>query len=211
MAVGVSLGGVIDGVGIGLVVPEGDGRGVVGGVGFGLGVAEGSGVSLGLGLALGLGVARARDDGLGVVFFLGLVVFRFLRDGVGVGVPTKKSFTFSVNDSSFSSVARTGAATANAASTTIKTRNVLFISKSGRQFLEHSLIHPDARVEILQRKILIGRMRTAVWQSQSKQKRFYAENISEIGDDRNAAAFANERDVFFENFFQGTRRRLHKF
>jgi hypothetical protein len=29
--------------------------------------------------------------------------------------------------------------------------------------LEHSLIHPDARVEILQRKIFIGRVRAAVW------------------------------------------------
>ena len=179
MVVGVSRGGgVIDGVGIDLVVPEGDGRVVVGGVGFGLGVAEGSGVSLGL--ALGLGVARAPGDGLGASFFLGLVVFRFLRDGVGVGVRVKKSFTFSANDSSCSSVARTGAATANAARITIKTRNLLFISKSGRQFLEHSLIHPDARVEILQRKILIRRMRAAIWQSQSKQKRFHAENISEI-------------------------------
>ena len=199
MAVGVSPGvGVIDAVGVGLVVPEGDGRGVVGGVGFRFGVAEGSGVSLGL--ALGFGVARARGDGLGVNFFLGPVVFRFLRDGVGVG-RTKKSLIFSVNDSSFSSVARTGVATANAARITIKTRNVLFISKSGRQFLEHGLIHPDARVEILQRKILIGRMRAAIWQSQSKQKRFCAQDVSEIGDDRNAAAFPNERDLFSKNFF----------
>ena len=137
---------MIDGVGFGLVVPEGDGRGVVAGVGFGLGVAEGSGVSLGLalglgvvegsgvslGFALGLGVARAPGDGLGVTFFLGLVVFRFLRDGVGVGVRVKKSFIFPPNDSSCSSVARTGAATANAARITITTRNLLFISKSGR-------------------------------------------------------------------------------
>ena len=147
MLVGVSEGGgVIDGVGIGVVLPEGDGRGVVGGVGFGFGVAEGSGVSLGLaltfgvveglgvslGLALGLGVARAPGDGLGDAFFVGLVVFRFLREGVGVGVRVKKSFIFSPNDSSCSSVARTGAATANAARITITTRNVLFMPKSGR-------------------------------------------------------------------------------
>ncbi len=130
MGVGVSAGGgVIDGVGIGLVVPEGDGRGVVGGVGFGLGVVEGSGVSLGPALDLG---ARTPGDGLGAAFFLSLVVFRFLRDGAGVGVRVKKSFTFSPNDSSCSSVARAGVTTANAARITIKTRKVLFTSKSGR-------------------------------------------------------------------------------
>jgi hypothetical protein len=134
-----------------LTLAKGDGRGVVSGVGFDFGVAEGSDVSPGL--ALGFGVAGALGDGLGVSFFL-VVVFFFLR-GVGVGVRTKKSLNFFWNDSSCSSTARTGATTANAAKTTIKIRRILVIN-SGGQFFEHSLIDPNAGVEILQRKIFIG-------------------------------------------------------
>jgi hypothetical protein len=111
--------------GVEVVAAEGDGDGVVIGVGLGLGVADVSGVSEGL--ALGFGVAADSGDGLGVSFFFGAVVFRFLR-GIGVGVRTKKSLNFFEKDSSCSSMARTGAATANAAATITNSRSVLFIS-----------------------------------------------------------------------------------
>ena len=112
-----------DGLGAGVSL----GLGVMVGFEIGLGDAEGRGVVDGSGVTLGAGVAGAPGEGLGVSFFFGAVdVFRCLR-GIGVGVLTKKSLTFLENDSSSSSIARTGATTANAAAIIIKSRNVLFI------------------------------------------------------------------------------------
>src|ERR1043166_2239866 len=81
---------------------------------------------------------------------------------------------------------------------------VLFSSagsfRSGRKLLQDCLIHSDAGVEVLQRKILVRRMGAAIRQRQSAQKCFSAENAPKIGHDRDAPAFANERDIFVESF-----------
>src|SRR5450631_2401274 len=82
------------------------------------------------------------------------------------------------------------------------------VRESGCQLLEDSFIHSDARVEILQREIFVGRMGPAIRQSQSEQKRLDAENIPELGDDRDAATFANDRDVRIESFAQSALRSL---
>jgi len=112
-----------DGLGAGVSL----GVGVMVGFEIGLGDAEGRGVVDGSGVELGAGVAGALGEGLGAPFFFGVAdVFRCLR-GIGVGVLTKKSLTFLENDSSSSSIARTGVTTANAAAIMIKSRNVLFI------------------------------------------------------------------------------------
>src|SRR5580704_14045301 len=112
-----------DGLGAGVSL----GVGVMVGFEIGLGDAEGRGVVDGSGVELGAGVAGALGEGLGAPFFFGVAdVFRCLR-GIGVGVLTKKSLTFLENDSSSSSIARTGVTTANAAAIMIKSRNVFFI------------------------------------------------------------------------------------
>lgn len=169
LGVGVSLGlGVWlgEGCGVGVVVANGDGRGVVG-VGVGFGVADDSGVTLGL--AFGFGVAGAPGEGLGLSFFC-VAVFRFLRDGVGVGVRTKKSLIFLENASSSSSIARTGATIANAIAIMIEILRIRFISarsSSGCQLLQDSFIHPDAGVEILQRKVFVGGVGPAIGQGET--------------------------------------------
>lgn len=113
-----------DGLGLGVSL----GVGLNAGFGIGSGDVTVSGVVDGSGVALGAGVAGALGEGLGVSFFFGVAdVFRCLRVGIGVGVLTKKSLIFLENDSSSSSIARTGATTANAAAIKIKSRNVLFI------------------------------------------------------------------------------------
>src|SRR6266849_75891 len=78
----------------------------------------------------------------------------------------------------------------------------------GRKFLHDCLIHSDAGIEILQRKILVRRMSAAAGQGESEQERLHAENIAKIGNDRDAAAFANERDLRVESLLQGALRGL---
>ena len=51
-------------------------------------------------------------------------------------------------------------------------------------------------LQILEREILVRRMRPAIGQGEPKEKRFHPENVAELRDDRNAAAFANERRLF---------------
>ena len=72
--------------------------------------------------------------------------------------------------------------------------------RSGRHFFQDSFIHSDTGVEILQREIFIRRMGPAAWQGESEQESFHAEDIAKIGNDRDAAAFSNERDLRVESF-----------
>src|SRR5262249_19248519 len=72
------------------------------------------------------------------------------------------------------------------------------------QFLENGLVHSNTELEILQRKILVRRMRAAILKRQSKQQCFDAENLAKIGDDRNAATFSNQRRIFAKRFLEGT-------
>src|SRR6266542_976132 len=71
-----------------------------------------------------------------------------------------------------------------------------------RELLKDCLVQANAAFEILDRKILIWRMRAAIRQRESHQQRFDTKDAAKLRDDRNAAAFAYERDVAIESFAQ---------
>ena len=137
---------------------------------------------------VGDGDSLMLSPGVGVAFF-----FRLCGFGVGVGVGLEKSFLIlSSRYSSCSPRASADTLIRMLREIASNTRTVIFIRRSGGgQLLEHSLIHSNTGVEILQRKILIRRMRAAIGQGQSAQQCFRAENVPEIRHDRNAATFAN--------------------
>lgn len=135
-------------------------------------VSEGEGVSVGGPLGDGDGDSDTLGEGAGVgfAFFFAVDFFRCGR-GVGDG-PVKSLLIFVPNESWSSSAVRAWVATAIARVIAIisKERSFVFTeiscSASSGQFLQHSLIHSDAGVEILQREILVGRMGTAIRQGQ---------------------------------------------
>jgi hypothetical protein len=145
------------------------------GVGEIVGLGEGEGVSIGGALADGDGAADALGEGVGVgfAFFFAVDFFRCGR-GVGDG-PVNSLLIFAPSESWSSWAVRAWVATAIARviAITSKERSFvfteIFCSVSGGQFLQHSLIHSDAGVEILQREILVGRMGTAIGQGQPQQ------------------------------------------
>lgn len=150
---------------VGLLVSATDGAG--GGVSLGCAVAvaltDGDGVIDGIGVSLA--------DGDGVIVGVDDTFFFFRCFGVGVG-RTKSFLNLSPNVSSRSSVPRTTRVLiAIVIATTNTKRSFLFTPTSGSssQFLEHSLIHSDAGLEIFQRKIFIRRMRPAILQRQTDQ------------------------------------------
>ena len=126
------------------------------------------------------GGRECRDLFSGVGFGVG---FWWCLTGVGDG-PAKKRLILSPNvSSSVTPRANPFAAIANVTIATSKPRNSLFtttIPGSRSQFLQYSLIHSDAGVEILQRKIFIGRVRAAIRQGQPQQQRLHAKNVSKI-------------------------------
>ena len=165
-------------------------------VSFGVGLGEAFfrrfGDAVGVGDAFVFDLARGL--GVGEIFFL--VILRCLR-GVGVGVGWKIFLILSPNDCSAASATRESVQTAAIARTT---RQPILMIRSGGQFLQNRFVHPDATLEIFDRKILVRRMRAAVRQSQPAQQRFGAENISKIGNDRDAATLANQSHVVIEGF-----------
>src|SRR6266566_1692620 len=82
---------------------------------------------------------------------------------------------------------------------------------SASHCLEYGLVHSNASLEIFQWKIFIRRMRPAILQRETDQQRFDAKNISKVGDDWNAPAFANEGRVLVEHFLQRSLRGLAEF
>lgn len=140
-------------------VASGDARGGVEAVAVADGVAEGD--SLG----------DADGEGVGVAFFFVVDLLRCFGFGVGVA-PTKNLLILSPKDSP-SAVPRACTVTAidplNAM--TSNKRIVILIPivsclPHRGQFLQHSLIHSYAGVEILKRKIFVWRMRPAIMQCQ---------------------------------------------
>ncbi len=126
---------------------------------------DGSGVAL----AEEAGVSLA--DGDAVIVAVGEAFFFFRCFGVGVG-RTKSFLNLSPNVSSCSSVARTTPVLiAIVIAITNTKRSFVFTPRigSGSQFLEHSLIHSDAGIQIFQRKIFIRRMRAAILQRETDQ------------------------------------------
>src|SRR6266516_891063 len=69
-----------------------------------------------------------------------------------------------------------------------------------RELLENCFVETNSAFEIFERKILIRRVRAAIRQCESHQKRFDAQNTAELRDYRDTAAFADERDVAVERF-----------
>ena len=68
------------------------------------------------------------------------------------------------------------------------------------ELLKNCFVEANSALEILQREIFIRRMGPAAWQGESEQEGFHAEDIAEIGNDRDAATFSNERDLRVESF-----------
>ena len=157
----------------GVLVSAADGAGVSVSLGCAVAVAiiDGDGVIDGSGVPLGEEVSVSFADGDGVIVGVREAFFFFRCFGVGAG-RTKSFLNLSPNVSSCSSVPRTTIALiAIVIATTNTKRSFLFtpISGSASQFLEHSLIHSDAGIEIFQRKIFIRRMRPAILQRQTDQ------------------------------------------
>jgi hypothetical protein len=146
---------------VGVVVAVASGVAVALGVEETVALGEGVGVSVGRALGDGDGDSDSFGEGVGVgfAFFFGIGFFRCGR-GVGEG-PVKSLLIFAPNESCSSSVVRAWLATAIVTAVTITStvRSFVFtrtsLSSSG-QLLQHSLIHSDAGVEILQREILVG-------------------------------------------------------
>ena len=59
-----------------------------------------------------------------------------------------------------------------------------------RQLLQDCFVQTNAALEIFERKILVRRMGAAVGKRESYEQRLDAENFTELGDDRYAAALA---------------------
>lgn len=149
----------------------GAGGGVSRGCAVGVALTDGNGVIKESGVPVGEAVGVSFVDGDGVIVGVGEAFFFFRCFGAGVG-RTKSFLNLSPNVSSRSCVPRTTTvlianvtAIANTKRSFLFTRQVL----SGRQFLEHSLVHSNAGLEIFQRKIFIGRMRPAILQRQADQ------------------------------------------
>src|SRR6185436_12672289 len=62
--------------------------------------------------------------------------------------------------------------------------------------------------EILEWEILVRRMRPAIGQSEAKEKSLRAQDVAKLRHDRDASAFANERDLLAECVLQSALRRL---
>ena len=49
--------------------------------------------------------------------------------------------------------------------------------------------------QVFEREIFVRRMRPAIGQGEAEEQRFHPQDVAELRDDRNASAFANERDL----------------
>ncbi len=76
------------------------------------------------------------------------------------------------------------------------------------ELLKNCFVETDSAFEIFERKILVGRMRAAIGQREAHEQRLNPQNPAELRDDRDAAAFADERDVAIESFAQRALRRF---
>src|SRR5262245_30195742 len=68
------------------------------------------------------------------------------------------------------------------------------------------LVHLESKFQILERKSFVRRMRPAIGPREPKEKRFHTENIAKLRNDRNAAAFANQRSSTIEGLLQSALR-----
>jgi len=162
-----------------VAVGAGDGDAVA--LGTADSAAEGAGGTLSLGTAEAVGVtvagaeAEAVGEGVGLLFLFA----DFLRGfGVGVGVGLTNRCLILSTMLSFCAAPHSGEPTeiisvsASATDHRVASLIPLFGLTNRRQLLQHSLIHSDAGVEIVQRKVFVRRMRAAIVQRQPEQQRF---------------------------------------
>src|SRR5947207_10094141 len=70
--------------------------------------------------------------------------------------------------------------------------------QSVRELLQDCFVQTNAALESFERKILVRRMSAAIGERKSHEQRFDAENFTELGDDRYAAALAYQGGVAAE-------------
>ena len=68
------------------------------------------------------------------------------------------------------------------------------------KFLKNCFVEANPALEILERKILVRRMRATIGQRESQQQRFDAQDAAELRHDRDTAAFTDQRGVAVERF-----------
>ena len=211
---GADANGVSDGDGVGELVRFFfllDGLPEISGVGLGddfFFFTDADGLEDGVGLAaaffFGDGELSGGAVGFGVGDFSAVDFFFLCFRGAGVGVGAKIFFTLSPNDSSAG--ARTAARPI--AAITKNAKAILIVRCIGaaaeplflRQLRQHGFIQANAAFQILEREIFVRRMRTAIGQGQSHQQSLDPEDVAELRDDRDTAAFANERGIFAERY-----------
>ena len=158
----------------------------------------------GVGLGDGVGELLFRfgepvGDGLGANFFT--ADFRCFRAGVGVGVGSRIFLIFVPNDSS--ALARATIVPKQIA-TIRKLRRIILVAgnKSTREFLKNRFVQANTAFEIFEGEILVRRMRATIGQPESHQECLDTEDTAELGDNRDAATFANYRDIRVERLAQ---------
>jgi hypothetical protein len=157
------------GAGVLLIAVAGDAATVGSGDAGGGGEVEAVGVADGV--AEGDSLGDADGEGVGVAFFFVVDFLRCFGFGVGVGL-TKNLLILSPKDSP-SVVPRACTVTAiNPLNAMTSNKRIVILIPivscllHRGQFLQHSLIHSYAGVEILKRKIFVWRMRPAIMQCQ---------------------------------------------
>src|ERR1022692_1221650 len=71
-----------------------------------------------------------------------------------------------------------------------------------RELRQNSFVQANAGIHVLEREVLVRRMRATIRQRETKQKRLDSENGAELRDDRDAASLADERGIFAERLAQ---------
>src|SRR5437762_6885792 len=71
-----------------------------------------------------------------------------------------------------------------------------------RELLKDCFVQTNSAFEIFERKIFVWGVCAAIWQRESHEQRFDAENFSKFRHNRDAPAFADKRSVAGESFAQ---------
>jgi len=187
-------------VGVSVGVGDGDGLGVGVGVGetfFRLGWGVSSSSPLGAGVIFALRLLFVLDEALGLGDGVGLFFLRFGRRWLGVGVGVAKNFLiFSPNDGSSAGASGAGKrrnqpsrATESALVRLIRRgltpwerriERKLALLRAPSQFLQDGLVHLDPGFEILERKILVRRMRPAIGQGEAEEESLHSQDVAEL-------------------------------
>src|SRR5207253_9395358 len=69
-------------------------------------------------------------------------------------------------------------------------------------FFKDCFVNPNPGIEILEREVFIWRMGAAIRKREPEQERFDAENLSKIGNNRDATSLSNEHGITIESMFE---------